>query len=128
MHALFSRADTARYSVLRWKVLWLGSRAGAKRMENLRNAFDGCRWFEITGTSWLAGWIFPSRLPVRKRAARRVDQSDSSRCGAECARRNTDCLPFLFRSLCPQRKPLHAVLHGTDRPFPETDRVSFSLA
>src|SRR6266496_6070538 len=72
--------------------------------------------------------VFPRRLPVRKRAAGRVDQSDSPRGGAEQPGRDSDCLPVLFRGLCPQRKPLHAVLHGTNRPFSKTDRLSVPLA
>jgi hypothetical protein len=48
--------------------------------------------------------------------------------GAERPGRDSDCLPVLFRGLCPQRKPLHAVLHDTDRPFSKTDRLSLPLA
>jgi hypothetical protein len=59
---------------------------------------------------------------------RRVDQSDSARCGAERPGRDSDYLPVLFRGLCLQCKPLHAVLPGSDRPFSETDRVSVTLA
>src|SRR6266508_5746359 len=35
---------------------------------------------------------------------------------------------FSLATLCPQCKPLHAVLHDTDRPFSETDRLSIPLA
>jgi Protein of unknown function (DUF2867) len=47
--------------------------------KTLRNPSYRDRSFEITGRSRHARWIFPRRLPLRKRAARRVDQSDSSR-------------------------------------------------
>jgi Protein of unknown function (DUF2867) len=33
-----------------------------------------------------------------------------------------------YLGICPQRKPLHAVLHGTHRPCSETDRLSVPLA
>src|SRR6266480_4842599 len=128
IHALPPRADSARHSALRWTVLRLGSRASGNRVENLRNAFNRRRSFEITGRSRHARWVFSRRLPLRKRAARRVDQSDSPRCGAEHPRRDSDCLPVLFWGLCPPRKLLHAVLHGTNRPFSETDRLSVPLA
>src|SRR6266480_7988787 len=128
IHALPPRADSARHSALRWTVLRLGSRASGNRVENLRNAFNRYRSFEITGRSRRTRWVFPRRLPLRKRAACRVDQSDSPRCGAERPGRNSDCLPVLFWGLCPQRKPLHAVLHGNDRSFSETDRLSVPLA
>jgi hypothetical protein len=49
-------------------------------------------------------------------------------CGAERPSQDSDRLSVLFRGLCPQRKPLQSVLHGTDRPFSETDRLSVSLA
>src|SRR5437773_1089683 len=97
-------------------------------MEDLRNTFNRHRSCEITGRSRYARWVFPRRLPPRKRAARRVDQSHSPRCSAERPGRDSDRLPVLFSDLCPQRKPLHAVLHGTDRPFSETDRLSVPLA
>jgi len=90
----------------------LGSRATGNGRENLRNTLNRHRSFEITGRSRHARWIFPRRLPLRKRATRRVDQSNSSRCGVEHSGRDSDCLPVLFGGLCPQRKPLHAVLHG----------------
>src|SRR6266404_7490243 len=121
-------ADAARHSVLRWTLLRLGSRARGNRVENFRNAFNRRRSFEITDRSRYARRIFPRRLPFRKRAARRADQSNSPRCGAERPGRDSDCLPVLLRGLCPQRKPLHAVLHGIDRPFSETDRLSVALA
>src|SRR6266566_793191 len=128
MRALFPRADAARDPVLRWTVLRLGPRATGKRVENLRNAFNQHRSFEIAGRCRHPRWIFPCRLSLRKRTARRVDQSDSPRRGTKCSGRDTDCLPILLRGLCPQRKPLHALLHGTDRPFPETNRLSVALA
>ena len=84
--------------------------------------------FAITGRSQRAIWIFPRRLPLQKRAARRVDQSNSPCRSAEHLGRDTDCLPVLFRGLCSQRKPRHAVLHGTDRSFSETHRLSVALA
>src|SRR6266566_4371988 len=126
--ALPPRADAARHSAFRWTVLQLGSRASGNSVENLRNAFNRHRSFEITGQSRHERRVFPRRLPLRKRAARRVDQSDSPRCGAERSGRDSDCLPVLLRGLCPQRKPLHAVVHGTNRPFSETDRLSVPLA
>src|SRR5207248_10078118 len=128
IHVLPPRANAARYSVLRWTVLRLGSRASGDRVANLRNAFNRRRSFEITSPNRDARWVFPRHLPLRKRAACRVDQSDSPRCGAEHPGRDSDCLPVLFRGLRPQRKPLHAVLHGASRPFSETDRLSVPLA
>src|SRR6266496_2900051 len=128
IHAFSSRANAARHSAFRWTALRLGSRASGNRVEDLRNAFNRHRSFEITGRSRHAIWVFPRRLPLRKRAAPRVDQSDSPRCCAERPGRDSDWLPVLFRGLCPQRKSLHAVLHGSDRPFSETDRLSVSLA
>jgi hypothetical protein len=121
-------ANAARHSVLHWTVLRLGSRASGNRVENLCNPPNRHRSFEIIGRSRYARWVFPCRLPLRKRSARRTDQSDSPRCGAQRPGRDVDCLPVLFRGLCPQRKPLHAVLHGTNRPISETDRLSVPLA
>jgi hypothetical protein len=114
-----------RHPFLRWTVLRVGPRASCYRY--LRNTFDRHRSFEITGRSRYARWVLPRGLPLRKRAARRADQSDRPRCGAQRLGRDSDCLPVLLRSLCPQRKPVHAVLHGTDRPLSETDRLSIAL-
>src|SRR5436309_10328198 len=126
IHALPARADAARHSPLRWTVLRLGPRATSNGY--LRNSSYSHRSFEITDRTWHARWFFPRHLSLRKRAARRVDQSDNPRCGVEYPGRDTDCLPVLSRGLCPQRKSLHAVLHDTDRSFSETDRLSVPLA
>src|SRR5439155_9932046 len=128
IHDVPAPADAARHSVLCWTVLRLGSRASGNCVGNVRNAFNRHRSFEITDRGRHARWVFPRRLPLRKRAARRVDQSDSPRGGAERPGRDSYFLPVLFRVLCPQRKPLHAVLHGTNRPFSETDRLSVPFA
>src|SRR6266513_1344542 len=128
VHALPTRTHAPRDPFPRWTLLRLGSRASGNRLEDVRNSSYRHRSFEITGRSRNARWVFPRRLPLRKRAARRVDQSDSSRGCAEHPGRDNNCLPVLFSGLCPRRKPLHAVLHGTDRPFSETDRLSLSLA
>jgi len=52
----------------------------------------------------------------------------ASRGSVERSGRDSDWLPVLLRHLCPQRKPLHAVLHGTGRSFSETDRLSVPFA
>src|SRR5881392_129646 len=122
MQAPFTRADATPRSVLRWTDLRLGSRASSNRMKNLRNAFDRHRSFAITRPSRNARRIFPRGVPLRKRATARVDQSDSSCCSVERFGGDYDWLSFLFRGLRPQRKPLHAVLHGFDRSFSEDDR------
>ncbi len=128
MHAPFARANAARHSVLHWTFARLGSRVVVNSVENFRNAFDRGRSFAITDRTRHARWILPCCLSLRKRAARRVNQSDSTRRGVERFGRDRDCVPVLFRSLCPKRKPLHAALYEADRPFSENDRLSVSVA
>jgi hypothetical protein len=94
---------------------------------NPRNSSYGRRSFEITNCTRYSRWVVPRRLPLRKRAASRVDQSDSPCCSAKCSGRDTDCLPILLRGLRAQHKPVHAVVHDTDRPFSKTDHLSIAL-
>ena len=95
IHALTSRADAAQHPVLRWTVLRLGSRASAYRY--LRNTFTDTDRSRSLVANRHARWLFPRRVPFRKRATPRVDQSDRSRCGAERPGRDSDRLPVLFR-------------------------------
>ena len=121
-------SDAARHSLLRWTVLRLGSRARSNHVVSRRYTSNRDRPVEITDCSRIAIWFFPRRLSLRKRAARRVDQSDSPRRGAEHPGRDSNRLSVLPSSLCLQCKPLHAILHGADRPFSDTDRLSVPLA
>ena|SRR6516225_103594 len=66
-----------------WTARWLGSRAGGSGVGTLRNTSDSRRSFSVAGAGRHAGWPLPRCLPVRKRAAPRADQSDSTRRGAE---------------------------------------------
>jgi hypothetical protein len=58
MHASIPCANSTRYSVFRWPILRLGSRAGSNRVEDFRNPFDRYRSFEITGRIRHARWVF----------------------------------------------------------------------
>src|SRR6266550_2132085 len=126
IHALAPCAYAAQHSVLYWTDLRLGERASDNC--NLRNPSYGRRSFEIIDCTRYSRWVLPRRLPLRKRTAGRVNQSDSPRRSPERLGRDSDCLPILLWCLCPQHKPFHAVLHGTDRSVSETSRLSVALA
>ena len=110
------------------RLLGWGSRAGGNRVGNLRNTSDNRRSLEVACAGGNAPGSFSHRVPLRKRATPRTDQPHRSRGGAERPRRNGKCLPLLFRRLCAQRWTLHAGLPGPDRPFPQADRLSVTLA
>src|SRR6516162_9087589 len=83
IHALHTRAHADRHPSFHWTARWLGSRAGGSGVGTLRNTSDSRRSFSVAGAGRHAGWPLPRCLPVRKRAAPRADQSDSTRRGAE---------------------------------------------
>src|SRR5215469_2672253 len=128
IHTLPARAHAARHTPLRWTILWLGLRASRNRVGELRNAFDRRRLFEITGAGRHTRGLLPCRLSLRKRAARRANQSNSARSSAERSGRDSERLSLLLRRLRPERRPLHADLHVPHRPISQADRLSVTVA
>src|SRR5262249_19332140 len=115
-------------SFFRWTALGLGSRAGANHLRKLRKTSDARRSLEVACAAGHSRGTVPRRIPLRERATPRVDQPHSPRGSAEHSRRNGKRLPLLFRRLREHSQPLHAFLHGRDRPGPPTDRLSVNPA
>ena len=101
---------------------------GRNRLGTLRNAADNRRSLQVPCASGHARGTFSRCIPLRERAAAGLDQPHRTCRSAERPCGNGKWVPLLFRRLCAQRQPLHANLHGFDRPIPQAGGLSVTPA